>query len=321
MTMQHIPVMRDQVVAALSPQPGEVHVDGTFGNGGYSRALLESAEGVTVYAIDRDPEAIRRGRDMVDHFKGRFVLLEGRFSEMEALLARQGVTVVHGITLDVGVSSFQLNSADRGFSFQADGPLDMRMEQKGESAADVIASRTEAELADIIYKLGEEPRARRIAKAIVTARQAAPLLRTGQLAAIIADTVGYGRPGKKKIHPATRSFQALRILVNDELGELARALDAAERLLAPQGRLAIVAFHSLEDRIVKTFLAERAGRLPLGSRHLPQNEDKGPAPSFHLHRKGAIKPDAAEIARNPRARSARLRVAVRTDAPAWEQAA
>lgn len=322
MTMIHTPVMCANVLAALAPQPGEIHVDGTFGNGGYSQALLQSSDAIRVYAIDRDREAIQRGAAMVERYKGRFVLMAGRFSDMEALLAEQGVTAVHGITLDIGVSSFQLESAERGFSFQLDGPLDMRMDQgSGESAADVIASRSEEELADILFRLGEEPKARRIAKAIIAARNEAPILRTGHLAAIIAGTIGYGPPGKKKRHPATRSFQALRILVNDELGELMRALEAAERLLMPQGRLAIVAFHSLEDRIVKTFLAERSGRVPSVSRHMPEKTPDGPLPSFYLLRKSAIKPGAEEIARNPRARSARLRVAVRTDAPAWRQAA
>ncbi len=321
MTMIHKPVMCEEVITALAPCPGEVHVDGTFGNGGYSQALLQSSDDVHVYAIDRDPEAIRRGTVMVERYKGRFILMEGRFSEMEALLVERGVTAVHGITLDIGVSSFQLETAERGFSFQVDGPLDMRMDQSGESAADVIASRSEGELADILFKLGEEPKARRIAKAIVAAREESPILRTGHLASIIAGAIGHGPPGKKKRHPATRSFQALRILVNDELGELTRALEAAERLLMPQGRLAIVAFHSLEDRIVKTFLAERAGRLPSVSRHIPTQDSEGPLPSFHLPRKGAIKPGADETTANPRARSARLRVAIRTDAPAWRQAA
>ncbi|WP_281300447.1 MULTISPECIES: 16S rRNA (cytosine(1402)-N(4))-methyltransferase RsmH [unclassified Iodidimonas] len=322
----HVPVMCDAVIDALVPthQPLPAHarfVDGTFGAGGYSRALLDRSPQITVYAIDRDPEAIARGAEMLRAYEGRFRLLEGRFSEMEALLRDLDVHKLAGITLDIGVSSYQLETAARGFSFQLDGPLDMRMGGEGPSAADLVNGKSEEELADIIYHLGEDPRARKIARALVAARAETPITTTLQLAEIIAATVGHGPHGKKKIHPATRSFQALRIAVNDELGELSRVLCAAERLLAPEGRLAIVAFHSLEDRIVKAFLAERAGRLPAGSRHRPAVPDDHPAPSFYLPKKGAIKPTAQEISSNPRARSARLRVAVRTDAPAWKDAA
>ncbi|WP_210431781.1 16S rRNA (cytosine(1402)-N(4))-methyltransferase RsmH [Iodidimonas gelatinilytica] len=318
---RHIPVMLSEVIAALRPKSGDCFVDGTFGAGGYSRALLESADDVRVFAIDRDPEAIARGADLVRESNGRLVLMEGCFSDMEALLAHHDVHSVDGVTLDVGVSSFQIETAARGFSFQSDGPLDMRMARAGETAADLVNTRSETDLADLIYQLGEDVRSRRIAKAIVAARAEKPILRTSELAEIIVGAVGMGPRAKKKIHPATRTFQALRIAVNDELGELERALDAAERVLAPEGRLAIVAFHSLEDRIVKSFLAERAGRLPSGSRHLPDLPDMGPQPSFYLPKKGVIKPSDTEVSTNPRARSARLRVAVRTEAPAWRAAA
>lgn len=319
MSPRHVPVMLDEVVAALAPRDGEVFVDGTFGAGGYARALLAAAD-CRVFAIDRDPQAIARGAAMVEEFGGRLTLIEGRFSRMEHLLGAHGVEQADGVTLDIGVSSFQLDDPERGFSFQADGPLDMRMGGEGESAADIVNSRTEDELATILRQLGEERQARRVARAIVAAREESPIRRTGRLALIVERTLGR-RPGPAgKIHPATRTFQALRILVNDELGELARALAAAERLLAPAGRLAVVAFHSLEDAIVKAFLVERSGRLPGGSRHRPERPAAARQPSFSLARAGAIKPSKAQTAANPRARSARLRVALRTAAPAWEAA-
>lgn len=317
MTLRHVPVMLDEVLRALAPRDGEVFVDGTFGAGGYTRALLGAAD-CRVFAIDRDPEAIARGGAMAREFPGRLTLIEGRFSEMERLLGAHDVRRVDGVTLDIGVSSFQLGDAARGFSFQADGPLDMRMGREGESASDVVNSRSEEELAAILRELGEERQARRVARAIVAARAEEPIRRTGRLAAIVERALGR-RPGPAgKLHPATRTFQALRIFVNDELGELSRALAAAERLLAPAGRLAVVAFHSLEDAIVKAFLAERAGRLPAGSRHRPERPGAVQEPGFRLPRTGAVKPSAAETAANPRARSARLRVAIRTAAPARE---
>jgi len=309
----HVPVLLDEVMDALALHDGGVYVDGTFGAGGYTRAMLGRAD-CTVYAIDRDPNAVAAGRALPEAQAGRLILLEGRFGDMDRLLAESNVNHVDGIALDIGVSSMQLDQAERGFSFAKDGPLDMRMEQAGPSAADVVNHADEAELADIIFRLGEERQSRRIARAIVAARAEKPFERTLELAAVVAKVVRKSADG---IHPATRTFQALRIHVNDELGELERGLAAAERLLAPGGRLAVVTFHSLEDRVVKTFLKERSGDLPAPSRHLPA-VTRGPAPTFTLLGRKAIAPSAAEIARNPRARSAKLRVAVRTDAPAWE---
>jgi 16S rRNA (cytosine1402-N4)-methyltransferase len=313
MSPRHLPVMRDEVIEALAPRDGEVFVDGTFGAGGYARALLAAAS-CRVFGIDRDPQAIADGAPLVAEFGGRLELIEGRFSEMDALLAARGVDRADGVALDVGVSSMQLDDAERGFSIQRDGPLDMRMERRGESAADLVNGREEAELADIVWRFGEERRSRAVARAIVAARAAKPIERTGELAALVARAVGR----TKGAHPATRTFQALRIAVNDELGELARGLEAAERLLAPGGRFAAVAFHSLEDRAVKQFLQVRAGVEPAASRHLPPTRRTRRAPSFRLLFRGARTPTEAETARNPRARSARLRAAERTSAPAWE---
>lgn len=313
MSARHIPVLCEEVIAALAPRAGEVFVDGTFGAGGYARALLAAAP-CQVFGLDRDPEAIAAGAALAAESGGRLVLIEGRFSQMDALLAARGVSRADGVALDLGVSSMQLDEAERGFSIQRDGPLDMRMEKRGPSAADLVNERSEAELADIIWRYGEERRARAVARAIVAARARKPIERTGELADIVARAVGR-TPG---VHPATRTFQALRIAVNDELGELAGGLAAAERLLAPGGRLAVVSFHSLEDREVKRFLLARCGLEPSASRHLPPARRNRRAPSFRLLFRGARAPSAAEIARNPRARSARLRAAVRTDAPAWE---
>ncbi len=308
----HTPVMVREVLDALAPADGETYVDGTLGAGGTARALLEAAD-CTVWGLDRDPLALRLGTALTRRFPGRLHVLHGRFADMERLLGERSVAAVNGVTLDLGPSSMQLDDGSRGFSFRLDGPLDMRMESSGMSAAEVVNGADEATLADIISRYGEERRARAVARAIVAARRRAPIERTGELAAIVA-TVVRRAPGG--VHPATRTFQALRIHVNDELGELARGLGAAERLLAPQGRLVVVCFHSLEDRRVKRFLTRRSGTTPRPSRHQPEAGDS-PPPSFRLVFKGARKPRAAEVAANPRARSARLRAAVRTAAPAW----
>lgn len=309
----HVPVLLDEVLAALAIAPGETHVDGTFGAGGYSRAMV--ARGAQVFAFDRDPDAIREGAALADDSGGALILVPERFSRMAEALAERGISAVDGVTLDIGVSSMQFDRADRGFSFQADGPLDMRMERSGESAADFLNTADEAEIADVIYTLGEEPKSRRIARAIVAAR---PITRTGELAHIVRRATGH-KPHDKK-DPATRTFQAIRIHLNRELGELEDGLAAAERVLRPGGRLAVVTFHSLEDRIVKRFLRDRSGAAPQGSRHLPGMPAKGPEPSFEAVGK-AVRPGEAELARNPRARSATLRVARRTAAPARGQAA
>ncbi|MFC6854246.1 16S rRNA (cytosine(1402)-N(4))-methyltransferase RsmH [Marivibrio halodurans] len=309
----HLPVMLEEVIARLAPADGEVHLDGTFGAGGYARAILGAAD-CRLLAIDRDPAAIARGRDLVAASAGRLTLLAGRFAEMEALLAEVGVTRLDGVVLDLGVSSPQIDDADRGFSFRFDGPLDMRMSMEGPTAADVVNGWEETDLTRIIREYGEERFARRIARAIVAERADAPIETTARLAAIVRGVVPKSKDG---IDPATRTFQALRLEVNDELGELDRALLAAERLLAPGGRLVVVSFHSLEDRRVKTFLKARSGRGGGGSRHMPQHPDATRAPSFRLESGGVEKPGEAECRRNPRARSARLRHAVRTDAPVW----
>ncbi|NIJ07878.1 16S rRNA (cytosine1402-N4)-methyltransferase [Sphingomonas vulcanisoli] len=302
---RHAPVLIDEVIAALAPAASETHVDGTFGAGGYTRALL--AAGANVVAFDRDPDAIAEGQALVAEAEGRLRLVSSRFSE---LAEEVGENAIDGVTLDVGVSSMQLDRADRGFSFQADGPLDMRMSQDGPSAADFVNEAEESDIADVLYNLGEERQSRRVARAIVAAR---PVERTGQLATVVRRALGHREHDKKD--PATRTFQALRIHVNRELDELEDGLAAAERALKPGGRLAVVSFHSLEDRIVKRFLKERSGGNASGSRHLPQAA-AGPAPTFEAVAK-AIRPSDAELARNPRARSATLRSARRTAAPAW----
>ncbi len=310
----HIPVMLEDVLGALRPKDGGVYVDGTFGAGGYTRAILESAD-CTVYAIDRDPEAYARGVSMAKDFKHRLVPLHGCFGDMKYLLQAQGVTRVDGIVLDIGVSSIQLSTAERGFSFQKDGPLDMRMSKEGESAADILNSASEKDIAHIIFTYGEERASRQIAKKIVSARAEAPIKTTLQLADIIHSVL----PQKPQLRTdtATKTFQALRIHVNDELGELERALAAAEELLLPEGRLSVVTFHSLEDWRVKNFLKERTGNMGNASRHLPALPD-APAPTFILAESGGRKASAAETEVNPRARSARLRTGIRTDAPAWQ---
>lgn len=308
----HLSVLCSEVVSALNPRAGEVFVDGTFGAGGYSMALLDAAE-CQVIGIDRDPSVQVHADKVAAAYPGRFRLIEGRFGDMGDLLAGIGIAGVDGVALDIGVSSMQLDQAGRGFSFQQDGPLDMRMGAAGETAADIVNTRDEAELADIIYLYGEERRARAVARAIVAARAEKPITRTRELAEIVARVVR-GTPG---VHPATRTFQALRIVVNDELGELKRGLAAAERLLKPEGRLAVVSFHSLEDRVVKRFLDRRSGKQTGASRHLPAVAAAQREPSFAVLHKGTVTPSEAEMAANPRARSAKLRAAKRTAAPAW----
>jgi 16S rRNA (cytosine1402-N4)-methyltransferase len=308
----HVSVLLAEVVAALAPVDDGRYVDGTFGAGGYSIAILGAAN-CRVWGIDRDPGAVARGNELAASHPGRFAMAEGRFGDMDALLAARGVDRVDGVALDIGVSSMQIDEAERGFSFSKDGPLDMRMERSGPSAADLVNHTDETELADIIFRYGEERLSRRVARAIVKARADKPFERTGELAEVVRRVV---RGGKDSIDPATRTFQALRIAVNDELGELERGLAAAERILAPGGRLAVVSFHSLEDRVVKGFLKDRSGEAAQPSRHLPQAA-RGPAPSFTLLHRKAVRPGSDEAARNPRARSAKLRAAIRTEAPAW----
>ena len=314
MSARHIPVLLSEVVAALAPIASQDFIDGTFGAGGYTSALLE-AGAARVVAIDRDPNAICGGLDLLARHPGRLTLRQGCFRDLERYAAEAGLNGADGVVLDIGVSSMQLDDPERGFSFQADGPLDMRMSEVGASAADVVNTASEAELADIFFHLGEERRARAIARAIVADRRAKPFARTSDLAHLIERIIGRGRePGR---HPATRAFQALRIHVNDELGELAQALVAAEAVLKPGGRLCVVTFHSLEDRIVKTFLKERAGREAAPSRHAAPVAAPARVPSFQFVNHRPLSPSEDEIARNPRARSARLRSAVRTTAPAW----
>ncbi|MCW1381270.1 16S rRNA (cytosine(1402)-N(4))-methyltransferase RsmH [Novosphingobium sp. KCTC 2891] len=310
----HIPVLLDEVVAALAPQPGAIIVDGTFGAGGYTRRLIEA--GAVVHAFDRDPDAIAAGRLWGETCGNpvQLVLHPRRFSELVEGLAEAGITQVQGVVFDIGVSSMQLDQAERGFAFSSDGPLDMRMSQEGPSAADFLNEADEGDIADVLYRYGEERQSRRIARAIVAAR---PLTTTGQFATVVRKALGWRPEARGKgapKDPATRSFQAVRIHINGELDELEAGLAAAEKVLAPGGRLAVVAFHSLEDRIVKQFLREGAGATPAGSRHLPQLASTV-APVFEKP-SAAIRPTAAEEARNPRARSATLRWAVRTAAPA-----
>ncbi|MFN3519603.1 MAG: 16S rRNA (cytosine(1402)-N(4))-methyltransferase RsmH [Sphingomonas sp.] len=303
----HIPVLLDEVLAALAPERGETMVDATFGAGGYTRALLGA--GVKVYAFDRDPDAITAGRALEAAEPG-LTLVPAEFSRLDRELAALGAVPVDGVTMDIGVSSMHLDQAERGFSFQQDGPLDMRMSQEGESAADFLNTADEEDIANVLWRYGEEPKSRRVARAIVAAR---PLATTGDLARVVRKALGH-RPHDKK-DPATRAFQAVRIHINRELDELAAGLEAAERVLAPGGRLAVVSFHSLEDRMIKRFLRERSGATPAGSRHRPAVADAR-QPTFEIVGR-AVRASAAEVARNPRARSATLRTARRTAAPVW----
>lgn len=307
--MGHVPVMLTEVLHNLAPRDGAAYLDATFGGGGYSAAILETAPCV-LWAIDRDAEAIARGADLASRFPGQLHLLQGTFGTMLALLSEQDVSQLDGVVLDLGVSSFQIDDAARGFSFRMDGPLDMRMGQQGPTAADLVNTLPEAEIADVLYEFGEERASRRIAKAIVAARAVAPIETTSRLAEIIRSVLPPDRSGN---HPATRSFQALRIKVNDELAEIERALAQAAELLAPGGRLVVVSFHSLEDRIVKRFMTEATGRTPAPSRHSPGGLTARPAPLFRLLTQKALRPGDAETSHNPRSRSARLRAMERID--------
>jgi 16S rRNA (cytosine1402-N4)-methyltransferase len=305
----HVPVMLEEVMAVLAPRDDAIYVDATFGGGGYTEALLKRAR-CTVYAIDRDEDAIARGQALAERFDGRLTLMHGRFSEMVALLAGHGVSKADGIAFDLGVSSFQFDEAERGFSFSHDGPLDMRMDaHRGESAADLVNTLSQSELASILRTYGEEKRAQTVARAIVAAR---PITRTGELAAIIERTLGRGA---QHIHPATRTFQALRIAVNDELGELERGLDAAESVLSPQGHLP--SCPSIRWKTASSaLLTSRSGRASRGSRHAPAQAPSR-EPTFRVSGKQPLMPDPKEVRANPRSRSARLRSAERTTAPSW----
>lgn len=310
----HIPVLGREAIAHLAPRAGGIYIDATFGAGGYTSAILD-VPGTRVIAIDRDRTAIAGGAALVAQAEGRLTLVEDRFSNLAEVCAAQGVDAVDGVVMDVGVSSMQLDQAGRGFSFRLDGPLDMRMGQTGPTAADIVARASESDLADIIYLFGEERHSRRVARAIVADRQETPFTTTRALADLVGRVVR-SKPGD--IHPATRTFQALRIFVNEELEELQTALAAAEQVLKPGGRLVVVSFHSLEDRIVKNFIGDR-GKTGGGSRHLPEAVQA--VPSFRIVTKRPIVAGDAEVAANPRARSAKLRAAERTDAPAHGEAA
>jgi len=307
--LQHVPVMLREVMAQLDPQPGGIYLDGTFGGGGYAAAIL--ATGCTLFAIDRDPDAILRGAALAARYPGHLHLIHGGFGEMLALLAARGVTRLDGVVLDLGMSSFQIDDASRGFSFRHEGPLDMRMGREGPTAADLVAGLGEAELADTLYEFGEERLSRRIARAIVAARGLAPITTTQRLAEIIRAVVPKDKSG---IDPATRSFQALRIRVNDELGQIERALEQAASLLAPLGRLVVVSFHSLEDRLVKRFMTEATGRTPGPSRYDPRGLMARQAADFHLLTPRPLRPADDEAFENPRARSAKLRAMQRLGA-------
>jgi len=307
----HVPVMLEEVLATLMPRSGATYLDATFGGGGYAAAILAAAD-CTLWAIDRDPDAIARGAALAARHPGRLHLLHARFGDMLESLSAQGVTQLDGVVMDLGVSSFQLDEAERGFSFRADGPLDMRMGRAGPTAADLVNTLPEAELARIIAEFGEERHARRVARAILRARAESPIHTTARLAEIVRRAVPRDPSG---IDGATRSFQALRIAVNDELGEVERGVAAAMELLAPGGRLVVVAFHSLEDRIVKRAMAEAAGRRGRASRHDPAALLARAAPDFALVTPRALRPGEAETSANPRARSARLRTIERLATP------
>jgi len=305
----HIPVMMAEVLETLAPKDGDIIVDGTFGGGGYTRHILASAD-CRVIGIDRDPDAVARGRAL-EKEEPRFQMIEGRFGDIQALLNENDIGRVDGFVLDIGVSSFQLDQAARGFSFMQDGPLDMRMSQSGESAADIVNTYDEKEIADILYKYGDERKSRRIASAIVAQREQTPFTRTLELAELIEGVLGRKRKPKDP-HPATRSFQALRIAVNDEMGELERALDASIDILKPGGRCVVVSFHSTEDRIVKRFFREKSGDVPRGSRHMPVQKPKNELYWYDCPERRARASKSGEIENNVRARSAKLRYGIRT---------
>ena len=309
---RHIPVMLSEVIEALDPRDGKHFIDGTFGAGGYTRGLLEAAR-CSVLAIDRDPNAAKFAQALEERFPGRLKFVLGRYAEMREIAEREGIAAIDGVALDLGVSSMQLDEPERGFSFSQDGPLDMRMGAEGLTASDLVNTLPERDLAAILSTLGEEKRARSIARAILARRSEAPITRTGELADIVARVLGRRHDETK--HPATRTFQALRLYLNEELLELARGLSAAEHLLKPKGRLAVVTFHSLEDRIAKRFFAARSTPAPRASRHLPEQGRTTFLPSFRLLNRRPLSPSKDEIRLNPRARSARLRAAERTDAP------
>ncbi|MBO0739839.1 MAG: 16S rRNA (cytosine(1402)-N(4))-methyltransferase RsmH [Hyphomicrobiaceae bacterium] len=315
-TERHVPVLLAQMLHAIAARDGQSYIDATFGAGGYSEAILTAARGARVLAIDRDPIALAAGHWLAEQHPGRLQLREGQFGDLDRLAAAAGFAPADGVVLDVGVSSMQLDDPERGFSFQGDGPLDMRMSLRGPTAADVVNTVDEAGLADILFHLGEEKSARSIARAIVARRHQRPIARTSELAQLVARVLGREKIAGR--HAATRTFQALRIYVNDELFELAAGLGAAERVLAPGGRLVVVTFHSLEDRLVKQFFRERAAPAPQASRHLPPQAKPQPRPSFQFLNHRPVSPTDTEVAANPRARSARLRAAVRTDASAWD---
>jgi 16S rRNA (cytosine1402-N4)-methyltransferase len=316
-TQRHVPVLLPEVLAALAPQASDTFIDGTFGAGGYTAAILRAGTGTRVLGIDRDPSAIAAGQTLVAASEGRLSLVRGTYGDLERHAAEQGLAAADGVVLDIGVSSMQLDAPARGFSFQADGPLDMRMGEEGPTAADVVNTAEEAALADILFRLGEERRSRALARAIVARRQQRPFSRTTELAQLAERVLGREKIAGR--HAATRTFQALRIYVNDELGELARGLAGAERILRPGGRLAVVTFHSLEDSIVKGFLKRRAAKTGQGSRHLPPEAPPKFAASFRMERQQPVTAGEEELAANPRARSAKLRSAVRTESPAWPE--
>jgi len=312
----HQPVMLQEVVEALKPEDNATFIDATFGRGGYTGRILDDAQ-CHVMAIDRDPDAITAAQPMIAKYAPRLTLAEGPFSQLADMAQAKGIGLVDGVVFDLGLSSPQLDEAERGFSFRHDGPLDMRMEKSGPDAADFINDASETEIARVIWEYGEERASRRIARAIVRARSEAPITRTKQLAAIIHSVMPRPKPGQ--IDPATRSFQGIRIHINGELDEIEQALDAAEQQLKPGGRLVVVSFHSLEDRIVKNFMIKRSGQGPRPSRHLPDVETD--APTFTLPKRKPIAPSDDEIQSNPRARSAKLRVVIRTDAASGQAAA
>tara|TARA_A100001015_G_C14845802_1_gene654390 strand:+ start:22 stop:996 length:975 start_codon:yes stop_codon:yes gene_type:complete len=308
---QHEPVLRDEVITGLNLKRGGVYVDGTFGRGGYSKAILETPS-TLVFGIDRDPVAIAFGVELSKKYPGRLIMLEGCFGDMANLIMKKFIKHIDGVTLDLGISTPQIDDPARGFSFRFNGPLDMRMSNRGLTAAEFINNATEEEIANIIYQFGEEKNSRKIAKGITKAREIKPISSTEELVKIIHANVKWPQNGN---NPATKTFMVLRIKVNNELEELSKGLIGAEKILVPGGRLAVVSFHSLEDRTVKKFLYKRSGKNSGISRHLPQNLESRATPSFNLVTRHVIKPGALEVSENPRSRSARLRVAERTTAP------